>query len=414
MAQIKKTHAKLSASGAERWLNCPGSIKLSEGMPEQPESAAALEGTKAHECLEFLLREGSTLLTQSAKNKLAKDYPDEMIEHALAAARHIVKQTVLSKSELLIEVPVDMSFISEDMGGTLDSARVEQFGTLTVTDFKYGYKEVSPVNNPQLIIYALGIAHKYRYNFQNIVLEIIQPRGGGISTHTLTISELYDWVPIFDLGASLTQEKDPQLKAGKWCHFCKARAVCPELSTKALAEARVDFSTPIKNEIALPPIKGIAPDVLGKTLQGIEKLEHWIEAVKDYAFNELRAGTEIPGYKLVQKQGRRKWGNDVSLAMKEAMQIYGADALTPSELLSPAQLEKLGAPGALIAAEYSVKESSGLTMVSADDKRPAFNQIEADFSEVIIDEVLIEKGDEVATKTKKSTKTKARNNAKNK
>lgn len=410
MAQIKKTHAKLSASGAERWLNCPGSIKLSEGMPEQPESAAALEGTKAHECLEVFLHEGSNMGLMRLRNP---KYPDEMLEHTEAAARHILTQTVLAKAKLLIEVPVDMSFISEDMGGTLDSARIEEFGTLTVTDFKYGYKEVSPVNNPQLIIYALGIAQEYDYNFDDVVLEIIQPRGGGINTFAMTLNELRKWEDTLKEGVAKVNSADPELKPGKWCHFCKARAVCPELSTKALAEARVDFSTPIKNEIALPPIKGIAPDVLGKTLQGIEKLETWIEAVKDYAFNELRAGTEIPGYKLVQKQGRTKW-SDIESATIAATQAYGEKALTPSELLSPAQLKKLGAMAELIVDSYAVKESSGLTMVSADDKRPAFNQIEADFSEVIVDEVLIEKGDEVATKTKKSTKTKARNNTKNK
>ena len=42
-------HAKLSPSGSARWLSCPGSYWLSEQAPQQPSSAAADEGTDAHE-----------------------------------------------------------------------------------------------------------------------------------------------------------------------------------------------------------------------------------------------------------------------------------------------------------------------------------------------------------------------------
>ena len=47
-------HAVLSPSGADRWMVCPGSVRLSEGMPDTS-SKAADEGTAAHfmaaECL---------------------------------------------------------------------------------------------------------------------------------------------------------------------------------------------------------------------------------------------------------------------------------------------------------------------------------------------------------------------------
>lgn len=40
-------HARLSASGAERWMECPPSIKLSKGRPDTASQFAA-EGTLAH------------------------------------------------------------------------------------------------------------------------------------------------------------------------------------------------------------------------------------------------------------------------------------------------------------------------------------------------------------------------------
>ena len=51
-------HAKLSASGSERWLNCPGSVKAEEGYASTS-SPFAQEGTLAHELAEVCLREGT-------------------------------------------------------------------------------------------------------------------------------------------------------------------------------------------------------------------------------------------------------------------------------------------------------------------------------------------------------------------
>ena len=40
-------HAKLSASGSKKWLNCPGSVAFEKEFPDE-ESEFAKEGTTAH------------------------------------------------------------------------------------------------------------------------------------------------------------------------------------------------------------------------------------------------------------------------------------------------------------------------------------------------------------------------------
>lgn len=40
-------HAKLSASGAKKWIACPGSVLLEASVQDKP-SAYATEGTNAH------------------------------------------------------------------------------------------------------------------------------------------------------------------------------------------------------------------------------------------------------------------------------------------------------------------------------------------------------------------------------
>ena len=44
---MPEVHARLSASGSAKWLNCPGSVALEEQFPNVS-SEEAKEGTKAH------------------------------------------------------------------------------------------------------------------------------------------------------------------------------------------------------------------------------------------------------------------------------------------------------------------------------------------------------------------------------
>ena len=46
-------HARLSASGAHRWLNSPGSVAAEQGLKGDFSSIAANEGSAAHELAEM-------------------------------------------------------------------------------------------------------------------------------------------------------------------------------------------------------------------------------------------------------------------------------------------------------------------------------------------------------------------------
>ncbi len=53
----EKVHSILGASGAHRWMNCPGVIRLTKDMPEI-KSSYAKEGTDAHALGEYCLKMG--------------------------------------------------------------------------------------------------------------------------------------------------------------------------------------------------------------------------------------------------------------------------------------------------------------------------------------------------------------------
>lgn len=370
----EKTHAKFSPSSAKRWMNCPGSIKLSMNAPKQPDSPYAKEGTDAHRCLELLLK------YPSSEKRLRKEYPKEMVNHAVWAVKEINKLAPVG-ANLLIETKVSNHFVDEDFYGTLDVAIVEEFGDLTVIDYKYGAGiAVDPELNPQLIAYALGLAHEYDYNFGKVNLIIIQPRAhhkhGPIRATQMQMDDIrVDWRNLFTHRVQLAKAKNPPLSSGEWCRFCPAAMNCPEISDSALKSAQVDFDM-TTSEITYPDQKSLSNESLSVTLRAMDKIEFWIEQTRAYAFNLLNSGGKIAGYKLVPKRAQRKW-IDEEKVQKEAVKHFG-NKVFEIAFKSPAQLEKITPKGWVDARCTQV--SSGLTMVRGEDLREGVDQIQIDFA----------------------------------
>lgn len=380
----EKKHATFSASGAERWMNCSGSVNLCAGMPPQPESEYAAEGTRAHACFEFLLKNRLKLV--EAKRIALKTYPLEMVEYAQDAVNWIVEQPGVTADNVLSEMRVDATpFTTGGQFGTLDAAIVRDFDRLTVIDYKYGAGvAVDPtVNgdcNPQLCYYALGLSYLHNHNFSEIELVVIQPRayhesGETVRTAVFPMNHILEWAYKFADGVQKAVDPLAPLNAGRWCKWCPASLVCPELKENAMKQAQIVFKDSQEIE-SVPVVTMLTPDALGKALLAADKLEAFIDGLRKHSTNCLERGIKIPGWKLVQKRSIRKWVSEEHTA-NEALLNCGTRAFTKPELLSPAQLEKvLGKDWVNF---RTVSESSGTTMVHESDKRPEVKPIEKVF-----------------------------------
>lgn len=382
-----KTHKKFSASQAERYLNCPGSIRLSEGVPSLPESAAAREGTDAHFCVETLLTEviEKGRMNPATIKTLETKYKREMTSHAIDAVNEISRR-VPKGAKVFCEQKVDddLKYIDPDFGGTLDAAIVELFGRLEVIDYKYGAGiAVDAVDNPQLIAYALAIAKRYEFNFDEVKITVIQPRafhesGNVIRTWDTTTDELLKWEAKFKKGLKACRDPKAPTSAGDWCRFCPAKHVCPSVSTDAMRDAQIDFKKD-KGLLTVPAPEDLENSHLQIALSAADKLDHWITGVRSRAFEVLNAGGTLPGYKLVMKRASRVWVDPIKAA-DVALKKVGLDAFEPRKLKSPAQIEKLGAKKyAPFLEEFAASVSSGLTMVPESDPRPAATSAKTDF-----------------------------------
>lgn len=398
MSNEEKLHAKYSASGSHIWMNCHGSIALTETICDEmgitpPQSEYSIEGTTAHSCLEFLMKNRKKI--GSAKTMAVKKYGQEMVDHALSLVNWVEMNS--GDAEILSEIKVDASpFTCDGQFGTLDIAIVDEFARLTIIDYKYGAGIlVDPKENSQLIYYALGLSYQYDHNFTEVELIVYQPRAwsedGKIhKSHVMPMSELLEWVPKFKTAVEICEDaynaepSENYLKSDpEWCRFCPAALICPEIKDAAMKRAGVVFEafdggTSI---IQLPKLEMI-PD-LGSTLSACDQIETWISKVREHAFDVMKKGHKVFGWKLVEKRATRKW-IDEAKAEKNAFKQFGDDAFTLPELLSPAQFEKTfkNTSADLFLKKHAQAKSSGLTIATSSDKREEVNIIEAAFSEL--------------------------------
>lgn len=240
------SHAKYSPSASKRWLVCPGSVELSRLYPEQPEGAAAREGTEAHTCLELLLKNGVHKML-STEAFLRNHHPTAMVLDASWAAQEIWKLKP-KNATLLAETRSELFHIDPEMHGTSDAVIYEDFGLLHVIDFKYGRMPVDVHQNPQLIAYAIGVAHRFDYNFSHVICTVIQPRAnhgqGPVRSWETTIPVILEWADKFKLGIQLAKSRTPPFQSGEHCFFCPAKPGCVVYRQEDMASMKSKFVTP--------------------------------------------------------------------------------------------------------------------------------------------------------------------------
>jgi len=104
----------------------------------------------------------------------------------------------------------------------------------------------------------------------------------------------------------------------------------------------------------------------------------WMNAVKTRARELMLAGERVPGYKLVQGYGHRKWQSEASV--EEDFSDLGDKIYAKPKLKSPAQLEKI--VGKDKVADYAFKPKGDVKLVPESAKGdPLQINVRADFDD---------------------------------
>lgn len=383
------SHALLSPSSAHRWLNCPLAPRLEATLPEKP-SEYAREGTVAHSVCEITAKKKFKKVKTAEYNRVIKKlktdavWDDEMLHTAETYVEHLTERAMEFANEpyIAFEVKVDISDYVPEAFGRCDCV---MFGgdTLIITDYKHGKGvPVSPDENPQLMLYALGALKLYKPLFgvalKKVAVYIDQPRIGAYDGWTCTVDELLAWGESVKPKAQMAFMGFGEYHAGDWCRFCRANGIC-----KAQAEQQIgafdDFSAAVGNPTAL-----LSPSEMGEVLKRGETLVSWYETVREKALESLLNGEKIPGYKVVEGRSTRCW-TDQDKAL-DKLQESGVDraVIYDSVPKTLAQLEKLLGTARFkeLVGEFVTKPQGKPTLALETDSRKEFNSAAADFAGV--------------------------------
>ncbi len=302
MQHAERQHARLSASRAERFMTCPGSVRLEALMPYEPPGEAAALGTALHELSERILR---------GEQIDDPDIPPDHIEMAQSYANY-VNSVSENPRKKLIEVNLDkgLKSLHPSLGGTADAVLVEG-NHLHIIDAKFGRVPVEAENNKQLMTYALGAMRQLNAPADIIcTMHIFQPRAGH-SKWTVSGVDLISHGHDLVNSARLALSPDaPTIPSPDACKYCKAKPICPSMRQKVQDNARKDFA----------PDTTVTPEMIE-----LAKLaETWSEAVLTAAKQQLTNGATITGWNLKPGRKTRFWKSEelAAAALKDYPQAF--------------------------------------------------------------------------------------------
>lgn len=377
---MPEKHARLSASSAFRWLNCPGSVALADQCPAEPASAYADEGTLAHALAELKLRKFlGEVTTKQFNARIKKIREDELYSGEMDEATDSYYDTVIETlaaagddAELMVEQSFSLTNWIPEGFGTSDAVVIGG-SKIEVIDLKYGKGiKVNAIGNPQIRLYGLGASALFGdlYDFDTVRMTIIQPRLDHVSTEELALEDLNVWADVkVKPTAKMAMEGTDVTDCGEWCRFCPAKAVCRKRAEFNTEMAKLDFKK--------PPL--LTDDEIGEVLKRADELEHWFSDISAYALDQALAGKQYNGWKLVEGRSIRKYADDLKVA--EALKGAGYDEamLYERKLYGITAMEKTVGKKKLteILGDLIVKPAGKPVLVPESDKREAINTTEA-------------------------------------
>lgn len=378
-------HAQLSPSSAVRWMTCPGSVRMCEGIPDTS-SDASLEGTMMHTVSSHCLTRGTDAagyvgVTDPETGLILQAEQAQAVQTYVDTVRGIVKAT---GGKLLVEQRLSIWHMTgeEDAHGTADAV-ILTMDELIVIDAKFGRGvAVDAEENPQLMMYAAAayVEHELAYDFKRVRMMIVQPRLNASPEWTIPVTELNEFMEEVQVSAELTRQPDaPLVVSAKGCQWCRAKATCPAITNQIMD----DFDDVV-------PETADERD-LARIMANADMIEKWVKAVRAEVERRLLAGEPVPGYKLVQgKKGNRQWADpDAAEETLKSMRIKH-DQMYDYKLASPTSIEKLAKAGDVGPRQWTkiqdlITQSEGQPSVAPEsDKRPALvtSATASDFDDV--------------------------------
>ncbi len=379
------THSLLSPSTAHRWLECPGSVALCQGVEDTP-SKYADEGTIAHAWAASILDK-----TIAPPADVLSPEMFEAVSVYVSAARAVGEGAAYTAVEKTLDLSTVVGVAGEK--GTADYLALLPGGELQVHDLKTGKGvQVYAENNPQMMEYALGAVDELSIvaDITSVRMVIHQPRLAWVDEHVVSLGDLevfrerlrgraqeafaYANTPLEEIPETAFQPGEKQ------CRFCKVKGTCIAIQKFVLATSVSDFDdltneTPAAIRDAATRVSKTSAERLAQLLPCLDLIESWSKAVWDYAMAQAMSGVTIPGYKLVQgRRGSRAWADKDAAEDALKRSRLKKDEMYDFVLISPTTAEKRlkERPKTWTKIQPLITQAEGKpTLAPSSDKRPA-------------------------------------------
>lgn len=312
---MSKKHYPLSPSASKRWINCPASLNA-----PNTSSSYAEEGTAAHDVAEVALRTGR-LIT-----------PDLEVRNAVQVYYDYVRDLRRDKQPYFELIEDTREHATDpDLGGTADYLAIYEEDGKTVlhfVDYKHGAGvAVIAEENYQLLTYAVIYESWFGVEIDVYRMTIVQPRNIEVDP-----VQTWDCAPerVREHGKLIAKAKtQSHFKAGDHCRFCSLASTCQTLQDEMLVVARQQFD------------QAEVEDLL-RLHSMADSIRAALNSLEETLVEKARAGVELPGYKVVESLGHRKWSAPEAkiLSKLRRLGVKKKDAVI-TKLKSPAALEKL-------------------------------------------------------------------------
>lgn len=330
-------HSWFSPSAAHRIIPCPGSLKLAAALPN-PESEHSRSGTECHTAMEFAIR-FETEEFSPADFTVDPVNQVELCTIAMTTLKELIEANGLTMADVVPETKVDLGDHGHpDIFGTCDVlAYNAETKRLIVADYKFGYNTVSPVNNPQLMIYALAALSLY-LEVDEVLICVIQPKESRIAHCWNTTPEyLTNWyndtlAPAIE---AAKQDNAPLNPGEDQCKYCPVSKVGCSAQTEKYLTAIEDFRPAEAHQLN--------DQKLVELVNMIPGMKDAIKAVEVAAVARLKNGSQVmrEQFKLVERQTKRSWHDEAEAEAWLKAKRFKQKEYQKTSVVTPAQAEKL-------------------------------------------------------------------------
>lgn len=351
-------HWPLAFSSAARWVECPGSVQLSQDVPPQPDDEHTLTGNAA----DWVAKQyaagvevpyGADIPTVP---RYKVDY--EMIAGAKLWAKSISYGAVSGMP--VVSTSIHPTAAGGEPDGWVWNA-IERL--LELPDYKFGFGVVEVFENWQLAGYAISILESLDLLSDpdvKVRLRIVQPRAyhkdGPVRDWLTTVGELRAYWNIMrtaarealppkgsdeELALVLHRRPAPRTKTGPHCLHCPARLVnCKTLQGAVMSATEF---------IGCATQTNMDPTSLGIMLSIVDSLATLVEAYQTglhaQADGLMRKGKQIPGWKMERGKSNLSWNQGVTVSdidtlgmllnkdMRKPPTVHAA-SITPTQALA--------------------------------------------------------------------------------